>query len=251
MKPVSREPEVVIYPGAPLRAVAIEVGFAPPLLDAVSRFAAFQRRYLGDFAIVREVAEYEWEPDDGREFKRPRSTVLIDAEKQRAVTIAMDQLAVVTYPPYAGFSAFLAWALPMLIEGLRDIGANRLSRIAFRYENRIPHSREDLDLNALFSISLPRPSGALPAIRDVHLHWHQDWPQGMVEVSLDGACPAMRRELQLDIVASHDAQGMSLDDGLEALVREMHRRARHTFETLITDAFRNAIEKGPFDETAR
>ena len=48
-------PEAIVYPGAPLRAVALEVHFHP-LIDAMSRFGAFQRRHRGDFSRLYETS---------------------------------------------------------------------------------------------------------------------------------------------------------------------------------------------------
>ena len=139
-----REPEAVVYPSAPLRAVAIEVTF-PSLLDAISRFGAFQRRHTAEFDRLYETSGDEDVLPDGREFGRPRSTVLMGRgpEPERAVSIARDQLAVITYTYAMGFNGFASWGMPMLLEGLRDLSVDRIATVSYRYENRIPHDTRD------------------------------------------------------------------------------------------------------------
>ena len=238
-----REPEAVVYPGAPLRAVAIEVTF-PALLDAVSRFGAFQRRHFADFDRLYEASgDDEDVVPDGREFSRPRSTVLMGREpRERAVTIARDQLAVITYTYSTGFAGFAKWAMPMLREGLGDLAVERVKRVSFRYENRIPHDTRKLDLGSLLRFSIPAPAEA-GAFQHVHQYWHQKWPDGIVRVEID-ACPYVSGdEIHLNITAEHQARSGSLDD-IEPLLREAHRRARLTFEELITPPFRDRLRTG-------
>src|SRR4051794_21008970 len=122
-------PEAIVYPGAPLRAVAVEVGFRS-LLDATSRFGAFQRRHFHEYNRLVET------PDDGRErvgrpegreFMRPGSATLLARDRERAVSVARDQLAVIAYSYRGGFTGFVKWALPTLREGLADLGVERVT----------------------------------------------------------------------------------------------------------------------------
>ena len=241
-----REPEVVVYPGAPLRAVAIEVGFSD-LIDAVSRFGAFHRRHAADFDRIYETsADGEEMPADGREFNRPRSTVLMGRgpTPERAVSIAKDQLAVITYPYDRGYSGFLSWALPTLREGLADLDVTLIKSVAYRYENRIRHDTTKLDLSSLLRISLASPVEAGDSIRHVHLYWHQRWPEGPVQVEVD-ACPNVSEDfVHLNITAHRRTKTGALDE-LESLVRDAHRRARLTFESLVTAQLRERIQVAP------
>ncbi len=237
-----REPDAVVYPGAPLRAVAIEVTF-PALLDAVGRFGSFQRRHSTEFDRVYETSrEGADELPDGREFSRPRSTVLmgVGSEPERAVSIARDQLAVITYTYATGFAGFLAWAMPMLREGLSDLAVERITSVAYRYENRIRHDTRTLDLPSVLRLSLAAPAEAGNVQRHVHLCWHQKWPEGTVQVEVD-ACPHVSAEyIHLNITAYHRAREGVLG-GFETLIRDAHRRARLTFEELITPSFRDRL----------
>ena len=234
----ARVPEALVYPGAPLRAVAIEVRF-PALLDAVNRFAAFQRRHLAVYDRLYEASGDQDAPD-GREFSRPNSLVLMG--RDRAVSIARDQLAAVTYPYQGGFPGFAEWALPTLREGLGDLGVERIAAVSYRYENRIQHDTRDIEIGRLLKLSLSAPTEAEPGLQHVHLYWHQKWPGGRVQVEFE-ACPTVSTdELHLNITAHCSAPTGSLDE-MEALVRESHRRARLTFEELITPAFREYLKK--------
>jgi uncharacterized protein (TIGR04255 family) len=233
-----REPEAVVYPHAPLRAVAVEVRFSP-LLDAFARFGAFQRRHNDDFGHVYEVSGDDRENlPKGREFARARSAVLMGNE--RAVSVATDQLAVVTYKYPQGFNGFRSWALPLLREGLGDLGVERINGVSFRYENRINHDTHRVDLGSVLKISLSPPAEALAAVRHLHLYWHQKWPKGTVEVAIEGCPHVSGDELHLDITAHCKTEPRSLD-GLDALVRDAHRIARLTFEELITTSFHDSL----------
>jgi uncharacterized protein (TIGR04255 family) len=237
-----QSPTVEVYPGAPLRAVAIEVIF-PALLDAFPRFAAFQRRHRADFDHLHEISGDEHDREevpDGREFACARSALLMGASRERAVTVARDQLAVITYPYASGFAGFRSWAMPMLREGLADLGVERFSRVSFRYENRIRHDTTKLDLASVLRVSLPSPLEASAGGRHVHLYWHQPWTGGTVEIEID-ACPHVSpREIHLNITAYHGARTGDLDE-IDPLVQEAHRRARLTFEELITSRFRDEL----------
>jgi hypothetical protein len=177
---------------------------------------------------------------DGREFGRPRSTVLMGRGRKRAVSIARDQLAVITYSYDDGFSGFLSWGLPTLREGLQDLDVGRVLGVAYRYENRIQQATRSFDLGSLLTISLSPPTEVEKETRNVHLYWHQRWPQGEVEVDIN-ACPHVSaEEVHLNITAYIAAPSGAVGD-IETLVREAHRRARLTFEALITPSFRDHL----------
>jgi uncharacterized protein (TIGR04255 family) len=236
------QPDAVVYPGAPLRAVAIEVRF-PALLDAFSRFGAFQRRHAAAFDRVYETSEDKRHTlPDGREFERPRTAVLMGRERDRAVSLANDQLTVITYPYTAGFKGFLSWAMPMLREGLEDLGVEQVTGVSFRYENRIKHDTYNLDLASVLKLSLAAPPEAR-GMQHAHLYWHQVWPDGVVEVDLE-ACPQVsEEEIHLNITAYRSSRSKPMDDEMESMVREAHRMARLTFEELIAPSFRATLGK--------
>ena len=235
----------VIYPGAPLRAVAVEVGFRP-LLDAMSRFGAFQRRHLNDFNRLYETSGDDREREslpEGREFSRPRSAVLMARDRARAVSVARNQLAVITYPYSSGFVGFMAWALPMLREGLDDLGVERITEVSYRYENRIKHDTENVDLGSILKVSLASPKEAGSTTRHLHLYWHQKWPDGTVEVDIN-ACPSVSsEEIHLNITSHCVARSGALQD-IESIAGNAHRLARLTFEGLITSRFREHLQSG-------
>ena len=160
-------------------------------------------------------------------------------ERDRAVSLANDQLAVITYPYTAGFTGFLSWAKPMIQEGLTDLGVERVTAVNFRYENRIRHDTNDLDLSSLLKLSLAAPAEARRSAH-VHLYWHQVWPEGRVEVDLD-ACPDVSdEEVHLNITAYRPTPSNTLRE-IEGPIREAHRMARLAFEELITPAFRDSL----------
>lgn len=233
-------PDHVVYPGAPLRAVAIEVRF-PALLDAFSRFGAFQRRHTADFDQVYETSEDKRHAlPEGREFERPRTAVLMGRARDRAVSLANDQLTIITYPYRAGFTGFCSWAMPMVREGLVDLGVEQLTGVNFRYENRIKHDTKNLDLGSLLRLSVAAPTET-KRTQHLHLYLHQIWSEGVVEIELD-ACPQVsEEEIHLNITAHLKTRAKPLAE-IEGMVQEAHRMARLTFEELITPAFRAALE---------
>lgn len=238
-----RDPEVLVYPGAPLRAVAIEVGF-PPLLDAFPRFAKFQRRHPEFGTLYETSADDDGDMvPDGHEFARPRTAVLMRGQ-ERAVTVAREQLAIITYPYATGFAGFTGWALPLLREGLDDLEVGPIKRVSFKYENRIKHDVAKLDLGSIFKVAPPAPVDAKPGIRHAHLHWDQSWEGGSVAVEIHCCELVSTDEVHLNITAHRRAVSGNLDE-IESLVHEAHRRARLTFEELITPAFRDRLKSPP------
>ncbi len=234
------QPAVEVYPNAPLRAVAIEARF-PALLDAIPRFGVFQRRHISEYDRL-----YETELDDDDhltsgddESEHRRSVMLLNRTRVRALSVARDRLTVITFS-YLGFVDFTAWAVPMLLEGLRDLGVENINRLNYRYENRIKRATREIDLGTIFRLSLSPPPGAQSATRHVHLYWHQLWSEGTVEVAIDGCSDMSADELRFNITAHHKVREQGLD-GIERLAAETHRRARLTFEELITPNFREEL----------
>lgn len=236
-------PEEIVYPRAPLRAVAIEVSFRP-LLDAMSTFGKFQRRHVDEFSRLYETSGDDYDPEippDGREFMRPRSAVLMARNRERAVSVAKDQLAVITYPYTTGFKGFMTWALPMLAEGLDVLDVQHVRALSYRYENRIEHDTENLDLPSLLNVSLASPRGAESATRSVHLSWRQLHPTGYVHVSVD-ACPHVSEtEIHFNITSTCIPPTGGRNE-IEATARTAHNLARQTFEGLITPSFREQLK---------
>lgn len=223
-----------LYPGAPLRAVAMEVYFGG-LLDAVARMGAFQRKHAG--ALPRLYA-----PE-----REPHTPVLLLGE-DRGVAVASDQVAVITYDYAKGYDELVRWGVPMLDEALDTIGvAGELARVRYRYENLVDTGREgEVDLGSLFRIGLPRGSGAPGPVETGNLHvaWRQPWPGGVVAVDLaidEEASDGGDDVLVLGIVA--ERQGPIARAGLAAALAEAHEMARETFEALITDELRATLRR--------
>ncbi len=227
-----------VYAGAPLRAVAIEVGF-PTLLDAVSRFGAFQRRH----PELDRVWEAQGDPPshDGREFARAATTVL--RNDARAVSIASDRLAAVAYTYDGGFRGFKSWAMPLLVEGLACIDTPTVASVRFRYENRIEHDTRNVSLGSMFRLTLAAPPGADDLFAHLHLVWRQKWPRGSVEVELEACDLQSEDRIRLNITATTPGTSRPVGD-LEQLVDDAHDRARATFEELITSSFRERLRAG-------
>lgn len=227
-----REPDPIVYPQAPLRAVAIELQFEP-LLDAQAKFGAFQRRHRSDFSRVVEA-----KGDDDR--PRTGATMLMASDRSRAISVARDQVSAITYVYAHGFAGFTQWAVPLLQEGLEDLQVASLSSVSFRYENRIVHDTRAVDLSRLFRFSLAAPPEAQGTSRHVHLYWHQIWREGTVEVDLN-ACPSVSKsEIHLNITSHCGSAAFALID-LQSKIDDAHRIARLTFEDLITTSFRDAL----------
>jgi hypothetical protein len=232
-------PATVIYPGAPLRAVAVAVAFSP-LLDVPSRFASFQRRHQAEFDRLYDTSGNDWdraEPPDGREFQRPRATMLMGHDREKAISVSRDSLAIITYQYGGGHNEFLAWALPMLREGLRDLDVEVVRQLSYRYENRIRRDVAKLDLGAMLQLSLAAPAEALPELGHAHLSWDQLWAGGRVSVSIDGCPYGNDEELRLNITAYLDREARA--EEIEPVALEAHRRAFLTFEGIVTPTFRD------------
>lgn len=234
------EPPEEVYPGAPLRAVAMEARFAP-LLDAHARFGAFQRAHAIDFdRLLFADSGDELGPDlDGT-----YDAILFSKSLARAVGIAPDGLAVVTYDYGSGFTGFMSWALPLLQEGLRALDVPRFTSVRFRYENAISTSatnqQNGVDLAPMFRVLLPRGDGAHAAVRNVHLFWKQMWPTGSVNVALD-CCSDLTGPDNADLTITGQCDGSIAASDVEAKIREAHRIARLTFEELITPEYREKL----------
>lgn len=230
----SSVPAVEVYPGAPLRAVAIEVYF-PSMLDAYARLGAFQRRHAEFGRLV--LTEWPSRAD------HDHAAILFAQGQERALAVAFDHVAAVTYTYSEGFEGFRSWALPLLREALTDLEPRRIDKVRYRYENVIPLAPEnDLVLEPLFKLVLPRAAGAMDSVRNLHLYWKQTWPEGgAVDVALDSCDEAVDLgTAQLHITAQ--CTGGVLDQ-IQERVAEAHRMARGTFEALITPEYREKLRK--------
>lgn len=211
----------------------MEVGFEG-LLDAVARMGAFQRAHLD--ALPRLYA-----PDG-------RSSLLLGDD--RAVAVASDQVAVITYDYAKGYMELVRWGLPWLGEALDAIGvADPLGHVRFRYENLVDTGGEgQVDLARFFSIGLPRGARAPGPVETagLHLAWKQPWPKGVVSVDLaldEEASDGGDDVLVLGIVA--ERRGPFPRSGLATVVAEAHEMALATFEALITDEYREVLRRPP------
>ena len=245
--PVDPDPKAVappareLYPGAPLRAVAMEVYF-PGLLDAVARLGELQRKHfqeLGRLYVPRtELAE-------GADLDRHRPVLLLG--KDRGMAVANDQVAVITYDYAKGYDELVRWGLPMLREALDTVGVlGALTRVRFRYENLIDAGTDGtVDLGRFFRIVLPRGPGATPTVASgVHLAWRQVWPGGFVSVDLsvdDEPGDDGDDVLVVSIVAERPGP-LALAD-LEEALGQAHAMALWTWEELITDEFRETLRR--------
>lgn len=241
------DPPVVVYPRAPLQAVAIEVYFHG-VLDALTRFAAFQRRHDEEFDRLY-VPRTGLESD---EFDLLRPVLLLGDDGTRGIAIASNQLSVITYPkddPYPGFEEFSRWAIPALAEGLDALEPKRMTRVGFRYENVIDSQMKgNLELERFFRIVLPRGLQARPGVRnDVHFGWRQEWPTGYVSVTLSVEPREASDLILLSIAAERSAErrGPVAREDLSVAIREAHNMARSTFDELITPEFRESLKARP------
>ena len=232
-----------LYPGAPLRAVAMEVYFSG-LLDAVARMGEFQRRHARELErlyVPRGAGTAGGDAD--REGQRP--VMLLGDD--RGLAVANDQVAVITYDYAKGFEGFGAWGLPMLGEALDTVGVlGDLTRVRFRYENLIDTGAYGtVDLGKFFRIVLPRGPGAVGLVgSDVHLAWRQLWPNGVVSVDLsvdEDAGEDGDDVLVVSIVA--ERTGPIVRKELAAALGEAHEMALWTWEELITDEFRETLRR--------
>lgn len=238
--PERREPEAILYPGAPLLAVAIEVSF-PPLLDAFAKFGAFQRKHRDDFDenVIESPADAE--AAEGEQRSRPRTT-LITRNRERAVSVSSNQLAAVTFEYRLGFSDFMPWAMTQLQDGLSILGVERIRSVSYRYENRIRADTSKVDLSNFFKLSLATPKEAATT-QHTHLYWHQTWEEGIVKMELD-ACPHISKTaIHLNITARCPLKAGTVHD-VDRSAREAHRMARLAFEELIAEKFKTQLKGG-------
>lgn len=227
-----------LYPGAPLRAVAMEVYF-PGLLDAVARVAELQRKHWAEFPRLYTP------PAAAPPGADPQPLLLLGQD--RGLAVASDQVAVITYDYADGFDELARWGFPKLREALDAVGVlGDVGRVRFRYENLIDTGTDGtVDLGQFFRIVLPRGPGATSDVQsDVHLAWRQVWPNGIVSVDLsvdeeggDGG----EDVLVMSIVA--ERRGPIAVAGVEAALREAHEMALWTWEELITDEFRETLRR--------
>jgi hypothetical protein len=202
------------------------------VLDAVTRMGAFQRAHRGTF---------------GRLYAADRDPAFLLGE-DRAVAVARDQVAVITYDYEKGYEELVAWGLPMLGEALDTIGVDGpLSRVRFRYENLVDTGAEGtVDLSRFFRVALPRGPGAPGPVETegLHLAWRQVWPTGTVAVDLavdEDLADGGDDVLVLGIVA--ERRGPIGRSDLAAALGEAHDMALWTFEELITDEYRAVLRR--------
>ncbi len=222
-----------LYPGAPLRAVAMEVGFEG-LLDAVSRMGAFQRTHRSTFPRLF-----------GPEGDLRPSCLLLGED--RGVAVARDQVAVITYDYEKGYEELARWGVPLLGEALDTIGVRDLTLVRFRYENLVDTGGEGtVDLGRFFRLALPRGPGAPGPVETAGLHvaWRQPWALGTVSVDLamdEEASEGGDDVLVLGIVA--ERRGPIARGALAGALGEAHEMALWTFEELITDEYRETLRR--------
>jgi uncharacterized protein (TIGR04255 family) len=226
-QPTLEHPPVEVYPGAPLRAVAIEI-FFPRTLDAVSRLGAFQRK-RPEFSNARLAHE----DNDGE------TVLLLNESESKGVAISPTMLSVITYSYVGGFAAFAQWAHPILDEALSILELRAYTRVGYRYENVI----DAVDARAfsrMFAIGLPMPEGATAGAH-AFVAWEQEWPNGDVFVDVSTS-PDRPPVVRLDVSAGRN--GPVSPSERVAAIAEAHRMGRLAFEALITPEFREQLRRG-------
>lgn len=233
-------PEDIVYPGAPLKAVAIEVNFAP-LLDAHARIGVFQRTQSSDFPDVVLPEERRADP----ELSRRRAVVLLGED--RAIALGRDLVAIATYK-YEGFRDFVSWALPLLRDALKAIEPPTIESVRYRYENVIKMPRGGaVEIGRVLRVGLPQPTDATGLVRNVHLFWKTLWPSGVVDVSVESCSPPGEvNTVEMSITGEPGDEHAGRP--LEERVAEARRMARLTFEQLITDEYRRSALNIPKEE---
>lgn len=226
------DPAPEVYPGAPLKAVAIECNFAP-LLDAVQRFGAFQRRHAATFTRVALA-----ESRDSRD-----SNLLLDEASGRGVAISPTLLSLVTYSYAGGFSEFAEWAEPFLTDALDLLDVPRFTAVVYRYENVVVMKGAEGAMSVDDVVRLPMPKHASVEAsppRDLVVSWTQPWPSGEVTVDV-GSFSEPSGHMHIDISARR--VGPLLRPDLLGAVKEAHDMARLTFEALVTPTFREHLRR--------
>ena len=234
-----------VYPGAPLKAVAIEVEYAP-LYDARARIAQFQRDH-SDFEISAPPAQQSLFGDGklGSAAVPTSPLLLLNSASDRALSVSATRLAVVSYE-YAGFEKFTGWAMPLLRKALEAIDPPGLRGLKYKYENVIDLPSVDdrgVDLGSMFNIDLPPSPGGTHLLANVHLFWRTLWPSGTTLVSLD-CCNDSYFDGTVQLNIAGECGGTVDLARIDVCVQEARMMARATFEHLITDAFRNRIRGG-------
>jgi uncharacterized protein (TIGR04255 family) len=228
------EPTPEVYPGAPLKAVAIECTFAP-LLDAVQRFGAFQRKHATTFTRTTLA--------DARDARD--ANLLLDEANGRGVAISASAVSLVTYSYAGGFAAFEKWSAPLLAEALDLLEVARFTGIVYRYENLVDMDAgsRKLTVDDVLLVGVPR-HGSVRASAPKHLilECTQPWPLGEVTVDI-GSFSDPTAHLHIDISARR--LGPLQRDEIAGAIREAHQMARLTFEELITPSFREHLRGRP------
>lgn len=235
-EPQGDEPRAEVYPRAPLGAVAIEVYF-PPLLDAFERLGRFQRAHAGEFTQLVL-------PDnlDTPTLRQRRTATLIHVKRDRALAFGRDMVVAITYAYRDGFRGFRDWALPFLHEVLQLLDTPRVERVRYVYENEIELADDKgvVEFAPTLRLQLPRGEGASAGVRHVHMGWTQVWPLGEVDVRLD-CCDTSMEPGMLDLGIGASCGGPFAVAELEPRITEAHRMARLTFESLITNDYREHL----------
>ena len=224
------DPHRVIYPGAPLRAVAIELYF-DGVLDALTQFGEFQRRHRSTF--------------DRTLFAESKSTtfppaILVGRRDKRGFGIGPTMMAALAFSYETGFDGFLGWAFPLLTEALELLEIRAVTRVVYSYENLIQTpSTEDIPSRLKLPFSAPRPDLELVGLG---MSWRHNWPEGgAVGVDLGGG-EEDQEALVLKITAEFPGPLADLPS-VDRAIRLAHTMARETFDAIITDKFRAEISE--------
>lgn len=222
------------YPNQQLRSVSIETFFSGRL-DALARMGEVQKLFAEDLPQLFVPQVHDGESAALRPYQ------LRDVDGDRSLALAMNQATYIAYR-YPGFSQFREDALQFLGMSHRTLSVGDLSRVTFMYDNALDVPRaSDGELPLHFLFNLDRMPSWLGNAGFSHLdvRWEKPGPTGSLQGHLftEGAFDQPTLRLVLRATAEPGGAVDKLDD----LVSELHRQAVTTFESMVTDDFREFL----------
>jgi len=172
---------------------------------------------------------------------------LRSADNRTSLAVAINQLSFISRR-YPGYEKFVHAAVKVLDHPLEKMGVAELSRVIYRYQNKIGILRKDdgsIPLGDIFVESFAGMFGSNDATQ-VDASWTQKADGGLLSVALVVDPDVPFSSLRLGIAGVIQPAGAASD--LASYARTAHERASNYFESIICDAFRQTLTGGHDDD---
>lgn len=228
------------YPNQQLEAVSLETYFP-------GRFSMFSRMSDIQDALVSELPHlYVPSLRDGEAFAL-RPYELRSADDLTSLAVAINQLSFVSRS-YPGYEEFVDTAIKVLKHPLAEMGVSDISRVIYKYQNKIGVLRKDdgtLPLGEIFGEAFGSIFGSSAATQ-IETSWTHRTDDGLLSVALAADPDSPFSSLRLVIAGIIQPAGPV--SALASYAAMAHERASKYFESIISEEFRQTLAGGPRDD---